>query len=392
MAADYTGMRWFKCDLQMQTPADAHHWLGDQHLDETNAAEIAEEYARACYDAGLDVIGITDHNFLSKDFIPELRSALDRLEGEYGRHIALFPGFEFEADVGKGIHVLCLFEQGTDLDTVDHALTTCGVEPPRVNGGTFAKSTKQLTHVLETVQKANSDGKWRGIVIVPHVFEDSLFDNDRISDWLQREEFLNLGLLVVEIPKPVSKMSANFQKLFGATEDCLPEWKRERPIATIMSSDNKKLIEKDEDNRPTPNSIGYRYTWIKMSKPSIEALRQAFLDHELRIRLPDDVVGDVNPADRERHARILSVSIRNAAFLQDQEIVFSPNLNCIIGGRGTGKSTILEGMRITLGKDRDEGRPIDEETCGKIERIRELLTRQSGTEVTRAVAKCSRRS
>ncbi len=26
----YKGMRWLKCDLQMQTPADARHWAGDR--------------------------------------------------------------------------------------------------------------------------------------------------------------------------------------------------------------------------------------------------------------------------------------------------------------------------------------------------------------------------
>lgn len=27
--ADYEGMRWFKCDFQVQTPEDAAHWGDD---------------------------------------------------------------------------------------------------------------------------------------------------------------------------------------------------------------------------------------------------------------------------------------------------------------------------------------------------------------------------
>ncbi|MBK9123543.1 MAG: AAA family ATPase [Chloroflexi bacterium] len=375
----YRGMRWFKCDLQMQTPADAQHWQGEKLAqDNSNLEKVAEDYARACYEAGLDVIGITDHNFQSKEFIPILRSALDRLAGEYERRITLFPGFELEADVGKGIHVLCLFDPDTDLDTIDHVLTECGVSKPRVNKHGPAKSTHRLPEILKTIQKTQDDGTWRGIVIVPHVFEDSLFDSERLSEWLQREEYLNLDLLAVEVPKPVSRMSQNFQKLFGAGDDCDANWKRARPIATIMSSDNKKLMETDTTGRPVANSIGFRYTWIKMSEPSIESLRQAFLDNESRIRLPDDVVSDVNPAEKERHARILSVSITNADFLTDQEITFSQNLNCIIGGRGTGKSTILESMRLALGKDGDSR--IDKETESRIERIRRLH-REPDTEI-----------
>lgn len=30
MPSMYKGMCWLKCDLQMQTPADARHWGGDR--------------------------------------------------------------------------------------------------------------------------------------------------------------------------------------------------------------------------------------------------------------------------------------------------------------------------------------------------------------------------
>lgn len=379
-SSNYRGMRWFKCDLQMQTPGDAQHWQG-RKLDGTNDREIAEKYAKACYEEGLEVIGITDHNFLGNEqFLPLLRTELDKLEDVYGWRVTLFPGFEFEAYVGRGIHVLCLFETDTDLRNVDRILSECGVPIDRIDAqGTLAKSDKNLKQIIEIVQQAREDGRWRGIVIIPHAFHDSIFDDDRLKDWIQAREYLNSDLLALEVNKPISKMSAGWQKLLRAGEDCDPNYKRQRPIATIMSSDNKMLNEKGADGKPKPNSIGYRYTWIKMSEPSIEALRQAFLDHDSRIILPDDVVTDVHPEKREKHARIVSVSINNAAFLQSQEIPLSPNLNCIIGGRGTGKSTILEGVRIALGKDNHH--QIDGQTKEKIQRIQELLSRQAGTEV-----------
>ena len=104
---DFHGMRWFKCDLQMQTPSDASHWRGapmGTSLPEQEAA--AETYIRRCYEVGLEVIAITDHNFLSKGFIPLLQAAIHKMTGEFGYRMVLFPGFEFEADVGKGVHVL----------------------------------------------------------------------------------------------------------------------------------------------------------------------------------------------------------------------------------------------------------------------------------------------
>lgn len=365
---NYKGMRWLKCDLQMQTPADVRHWTGDR-LVVGQEAEAAKAFVEACYRSGLDVVGITDHNFLSKDFIPYLQSAFDEIERRGSHKITLFPGFEIEAaGVGRGVHVLCLFDPGSDLARLDSILTECGVGYPRVNAaGQLEKSDKNLKEILRVVQ-----GKYAGVVIMPHAMsDDGIFDNDSISEWLQQDQFTNPDLLAIEVPKPVGRMSGAFQRLFQSGDDCHQGWKRIRPIATLMSSDNKKLIEVDENQKPTPNSIGYRYSWIKMSEPSIESLRQAFLDHESRIILPDDVSADTHPALRVRQALIRSISIKNVAFLADQEIHFSPNMNCVIGGRGSGKSTLLEYLRIILGKDKIKD--LDDGTRERIKRVRDTL-------------------
>jgi len=371
----YKGMRWLKCDLHMQTPADTRHWAGDR-VEAGQETAAARAFAEACYGQRLDVVGITDHNFLSKAFIPHLQSAFEQIERENSHKITLFPGFEFEAaGVGRGVHVLCLFEPESDLARLESILTECGIGYPRINAaGQLKKSERNLKEILRIVQS-----ECAGVVILPHAMSnDGIFDNNSISEWLQQDQFINPELLAVEVPKPVSGMSNAFQNLFRSGEDCHQDWKRIRPIATLMSSDNKKLIEVHEHQKPTPNSIGYRYSWIKMSKPSIESLRQAFLDHESRIILPDDVSADRHPAERVRQAKIRSISIKNVAFLADQEVHFSPNLNCVIGGRGSGKSTLLEYLRIILGKDKTKD--LDSGTEERIERIRDTL-RAPGAEL-----------
>lgn len=364
----YKGMRWLKCDLQMQTPADSRHWTGERMVS-GQEAEAAKAFAEACYQTGLAVVGITDHNFLNKDFLPLLQTAFEEIEREFNHKITLFPGFEFEAaGVGRGVHVLCLFEPASDLALLDSILTECGIGYPKVNANSeLKKSDKNLKDILQIVQN-----KHGGIVILPHAMSnDGIFDNDSISEWLQKDQFTNPDLLAVEVPKPVGRMSNAFQKLFRSGDDCHQDWKRIRPIATLMSSDNKKLIDVDDNQKPTPNSIGYRYSWIKMSEPSIESLRQAFLDHESRIILPDDVSNDIQPAERTRHAKIQSISIKNVAFLANQEVQFSPNMNCVIGGRGSGKSTLLEYLRTILGKDKTKD--LDAGTKERIKRVRDTL-------------------
>lgn len=108
MSSSYNGMRWLKCDLHMHTPADARHWAETPPKAGEEAA-AAKAFAEACHKKGLDVVGITDHNFLSKNFIPLLQAEFDDIEQKYQHRITLFPGFEFEADIGKGIHVICLW-------------------------------------------------------------------------------------------------------------------------------------------------------------------------------------------------------------------------------------------------------------------------------------------
>jgi hypothetical protein len=60
----YRGMKWFKCDLQLQTPGDRMNWSKDDpaSLSVTSLDLSVEAYLRRCHECELDVIGITDHN------------------------------------------------------------------------------------------------------------------------------------------------------------------------------------------------------------------------------------------------------------------------------------------------------------------------------------------
>ena len=52
--------------------------------------------------------------------------------------------------------------------------------------------------------------------------------------------------------------------------------------------------------------------------------------------------------------RIKSIEIKNSPFFEDSKISFSENLNCIMGGRGTGKSTILYFLKSAIFKSIEE--------------------------------------
>jgi DNA repair exonuclease SbcCD ATPase subunit len=53
------------------------------------------------------------------------------------------------------------------------------------------------------------------------------------------------------------------------------------------------------------------------------------------------------------------MSVQGASFLKVDPISWSPNLNCLIGSRGTGKSTLLDYLRLALDRLRDGDLPDD---------------------------------
>lgn len=380
MGSQSSYARFYKCDLHIHSPLDPH-WRDDAtRLKESDPDDrktaVAQEYLHACHAAGLEVIALTDHNFApgpEQSFLRWLRQENESVAQTLGRpSLVIFPGFEIQADVGKGYHVLCLFPPKTPLDVVDSRLTALGLPPDkRFDAKGKPRATKKhLDDVLAAVQ---NDEQYQGIVIAPHPFEHGILDDDQMEIWLQQVEFCNPNLLAIEIPKPFENLSSGLQKLLRNGPDCLPEWRRARPMAYVMSSDSFRL---NEDPAQPGNSIGYRFTWIKMSQPSVESLRQAFLDHNSRIRF-----GNQSPDDGYRYHQIRSVLVQKASFLRRLEpLVWSPNLNCLIGSRGAGKSTLLDYMRLALDRLRQDDLPASlyEEVKG---RVRDTLTPETRIEL-----------
>ena len=88
------------------------------------------------------------------------------------------------------------------------------------------------------------------------------------------------------------------------------------------------------------DDLGKNSTWVKWSTPTAEALRQACLAQESRI-------AQVQPALPNVH--IARIHVSNSSFLGPIDLDLNAQYNAIIGGRGTGKSTILDYLRWCLG-------------------------------------------
>lgn len=401
--AEYEGMRWFKCDFQVQTPEDAAHWAdvdtrlpeprrplravapdgngiaGPAVPDERRLQEVAAAYLRRCHEVGLEVIGVTDHNFSHKTeprdwFLTHLVEQNKAVARELGRPpLYILPGFE----VDIGYHVLCLFEPAKkmrDIWRVNKLLCKLGLdENERFRQGQpmplrRADANVSLKDLIELVQD-----KHRGIVIAAHADQnDGLLSHARNVD-----DYKNPKLLAVEVTaNPLSR------RVQDITEGRDGAWSRKdfHP-ACVMSSDAKSL-KADDGGLPVANALGYRYTWLKMSKPSIEALRQAFLDPTSRIRL----LGD-RPSDSLSHPRIKKIAVTGAKFLDDQEVHFSESFNCVIRGRGSGKSSLLEYICFAMGLEESGGKAEEDPSLKrKREQLRDSLPVGAEIRVTFDVA------
>lgn len=377
---DYQGMCWFKCDLQIQTPEDSRHWndeelrlgnprrpLVDGTPDESGIQEKARVFLRCCHDLNLELIGITDHNFSEKTdprdwFITHLVEQNKAVAQELNRlPLYILPGFE----VDIGFHVLCLFRPAKKLShlwRISQILTKLGLsENQRFKDACpgplrYSGEMVSLKRLLEIVQKEHE-----GIVIAAHADQDKgVFSDPRYIGDYQLSD-----LLAVELTSNPPQVK-HVEILSGKNS----QWSRpERQPAWIMSSDAKSM-KRDKDGNPTANSLGYRYTWIKMSEPSVIALWQAFLDSASRIWRPESGCSPIRPSDRQTHPRIRRLRISVLKFLGNQDIVWSPNLNCVIGGRGSGKSTLLECLRLALGKEGSTAGIV----AKKLQRLRGVFT------------------
>ena len=103
------------------------------------------------------------------------------------------------------------------------------------------------------------------------------------------------------------------------------------------------------------NLSGSRYTWVKMEDPSLEGMRLAMMDGEgFSIRRSDD--SETFDPFQFPSRFVETVEIEEARYMGNGEaarLPFSPWLNALVGGRGTGKSTVVHAIRLAARREHE---------------------------------------
>jgi len=329
-----SGARFYRCALQVNPFAYlSRHSKQTSFRTETeyNVAIIA-----ACKEVGIEVIGVTDHYRVqeSASLVQAARAA------------GLFAFGGFEAVTKDGVHFLCLFDPDKD-SVLERFIGECGIHDTKEASPTGSLDSEELL--------ACAKG-WGAACIAAHVMADQGGLLKKLSGQTRVNVWKSDLLLACAIAGPVSGTPEAIRQIL---ENKGGEYFRNRPVAIINACD----INSPEDMKKDGASC-----FIKMSTVSVEALRQAFLDPDSRIRLNSDPLP-------EPHAEFVAMTWEGG-FLGETAVHFNGNLNVLVGGRGTGKSTMVESMRYALGLD-----PLGEEARKAHEGVVRYVLR-SGTKIS----------
>jgi hypothetical protein len=188
-----------------------------------------------------------------------------------------------------------------------------------------------------------------GITIAAHA--------DGLKGFLKTIDQGQLNISIFKDKNLLAMELINLENLAKYSEGKDPNYARQMPC--IQSSDAHRV----ED-------IGIRSTLLKMHHISAEGVLQAFQNPTLNIEFPENWKTPLFPY-------VESFRI-DKGFLSGQVIEFNPNFNCILGGAGSGKSTIIEFLRFAFDQVSDNediqndcyGKLSDLATAGSTIRVR----------------------
>lgn len=301
---DWEGARWWRCDLHVHTPA-SHDYTQRETV-------TYADWVDAVKASGLDVVAVTDHN--TGAAVDEVRDAA----------FVAFPGVELT--VSPGVHLLALFDPSRGRDAVTALLGACKI-PAAEFGKKEAISPKSVREAMEAIRSAG------GLCIAAHIDAKRGVVAEQKAGEDLKAILRSADLAAVE----VKHEDPEWLKYIDGT---IPEYiPTTGPVTQVRSSDAH-----------TPGDIGSRSTWIKMTRPTLEGLRLALQDGPLSVRrhAPGE---DPNAHVSDAIESITVTKARHIGHNPDFVLPLNPWLNALIGGRGAGKSTLVELLRAAMRRE-----------------------------------------
>ena len=350
------GSEWRKWDLHIHTPGTAKN----DHYG--NSDEVWEQYIDALEKSDVTVFGITDYFSISNYIKVKEYQKQDRLKGKF-----LLPNVEMRiypvTDKSKLINIHAIFDPFLDVadiereffrqlqftyndasySCIDNDLAKLGriVEnnPNLADDVAIKKGIDAFAVSYEALKKVIDKAFFKGHVIIAL----SNGSKDGVTGILNQEG--NMQPLRKEITRMsdiiLSGNPGDVEYFSGAktsVEEVVSTYGSLKPC--IIGSDAHSL----DKVGVFPND---RITWIK-ADPTFEGLKQILFEPKERVRISDAI------PDFKYDYNIIDHVVLNTAGVWNQTIPLNQNLNTIIGGRSTGKSTLLASMAAKFQKIKND--------------------------------------
>ena len=350
------GSEWRKWDLHIHTPGTAKN----DHYG--NSDEVWEQYIDALEKSDVTVFGITDYFSISNYIKVKEYQKQDRLKGKF-----LLPNVEMRiypvTDKSKLINIHAIFDPFLDVadiereffrqlqftykdasySCIDNDLAKLGriVEnnPNLADDVAIKKGIDAFAVSYEALKKVIDKAFFKGHVIIAL----SNGSKDGVTGILNQEG--NMQPLRKEITRMsdiiLSGNPGDVEYFSGAktsVEEVVSTYGSLKPC--IIGSDAHSL----DKVGVFPND---RITWIK-ADPTFEGLKQILFEPKERVRISDAM------PDFKYDYNIIDHVVLNTAGVWNQTIPLNQNLNTIIGGRSTGKSTLLASMAAKFQKIKND--------------------------------------
>ena len=271
----------------------------------------------------IELVLITDHHTI--EGYDKLRNAIDILydkinyHGARDRKIYPMPLLGIELSCADKNHVVGIFDNKSKDNTLEKSKEIIN---NFLNEYLMDKKDGLYITSLETIEQIFQLG---GIAYIAHINSSPMFSSD--------EKFLS-GAYKTKLFSCANFHIAGVKKIDEASStQFLLEKKSKRNFAIVLDSDAHEI-----------DSIANGIFWIKGRKPNFDMISSALLDAKNSIRLNE-------PKSPDIFIEGLLIEGTNG-FLTGKDknfvINFSDSLNCLIGGRGTGKSTVLSLIELVL--------------------------------------------
>lgn len=332
----YPGSRWWKFDFHTHTPASTDTpWHLQANTDEALTAEV---WLLKYMAAGIDCVAVTDHN--SGAWIDTLKAAYASMEisrPEGFRELHLFPGVEIS--VNGGFHLLAIFDKTKTTSDIDTLLGK--VDYAGTKGDSDGVTRRSPVEVVDAVLAAG------GIPIPAHVDQAKGLLRPKPGETGKCELDPNTVRQLLEHPHLMAMEVVEDGFIPpGIYSESRTHWAR------VVGTDCHNF------RPPYPQVPGSRFTWVKMGTPSLEALKLALHDGNDFSLIRSDAIGQSHDPNGTPEDWIESLEISDARLMgrgTSAKFEFSPWMNAVIGGRGSGKSTLIHFIRLATRREESLG-------------------------------------